>query len=876
VELIERDNELRLLEEHLRDATRGRGRMVLIGGEAGIGKTSLVQALADRRGEATLWWGACDALQTPHPLAPLHDIARAENVGFRALMSADTNRAELFEAVLTELQGSRRPILAVIEDVHWADDATMDLLKFLGRRIDRVACLLVVSFRDDQLTPAHPLRRLIGQLPPALTTRIDVPRLSLAAVEVLARRALQSAQGLHAVTQGNPFFVTEVLRHGGEAVPRAVRDLVLARYAELHAGAQAVVRLACVVPGRMERWLVERLLGDDVAAIEASLGSGLLGSSIDGALVFRHELARVAIESSLVEPVARSLHAAVLGALRSDTRAQASLARLVHHAVRCDDHDAVMHYAPQAADQARQRGAYREAAAHYATALRHAEIAGVDDDAERVANWLDGYAGGCERSDQLDELIAARLRLGAMHRRAGHVVSDARNLSQLAMSYTLALRNREAEAASRQALALLEPLPPSADLATAWRVQAHLCMLARDHDQSIRYSSQALELAERLGERETAALAVNTLGAATIHVDYDAGRAHLLRALDIGVADKRHFVVANALNNLAAASCELFRLSEAEEFLRQALALCERDEFERNRSYYLSMQALCDVYLGRWDAGAARALEIVGFSGAWNTSRIFALVALGRVQARRGEPDASATLDEALSLAEASQALRHIAPVRAARAEAAWLRGDTKAVVEEARAALARAASSGPFWFASELAYWLHRAGAADGVPARCVAPYALQIAGDWAAAAAAWATVGCPYEQARALAEGDGDAPLRAWRLFDAMGARPAADAVRRQLGKASRRLLPPVARLPTPGNPFQLTPREVEVLSLLCAGMKNAAIAARLVRSVRTVDHHIAAIYGKLGVSSRSEAVAAALRAGIGTTNRQFPSSV
>jgi hypothetical protein len=310
-------------------------------------------------------------------------------------------------------------------------------------------------------------------------------------------------------------------------VPRAVQDLVLARYAELDAQAQAIVRLACVVPGRIELWLVEHLVGNAVGPIEACLGSGLLASAAGDTLAFRHEIARAAIESSLAGPLARSLHAAVLEVLRGDARADASLARLVHHAVGADDHEAVMHYAPQAADHARQRGAFRAAAAHYATALQHAEIAGVDPDAERVAHWLDGYAGGCERSDQLDELIAARVRLGALHRHAGNVAAEAHNLSQLAMSYTLMLRHEDAGSANRQALALLQPLPPCAALATAWRVQAHLCMLARDHEASIRYSTDSLELAERLGERETAGLALNTLGASTIHVDYDAGRAHL-------------------------------------------------------------------------------------------------------------------------------------------------------------------------------------------------------------------------------------------------------------------------------------------------------------------------------------------------------------
>ncbi len=861
IELVERENEIRLLEGCLREAARGSGRMVLLGGEAGIGKTSLLQLLADRREEAVLWWGACDALQTPHPLAPLHDFAREANLGFRPLLAAQTDRAQLFEAVLDELRQSRLPILAVIEDVHWADEATLDLLKFLGRRIDRVPCLLVASFRDDQLTASHPLRRLIGQLPSARVTRVDVPRLSPVGVELMARRALQSAHGLHAITQGNPFFVTEVLRHGGEPVPRAAQDLVLARYAELDAAAQAVVRLACVVPGRIERWLVERLLGSDVAPIEACLGSGLLASMAGSALGFRHELARAAIESSLTEPLARSLHAAVLEALSGDSRAQASLARRVHHAVRADDHEAVMHFAPLAAEEARQRGAWREAAEHYAFALRHAASAGVDDDAARMARWVDGFAGGCERRDQLNELIAARRRLDAICQRTGQVAERARNLSQLAMNLTLTVRYDEAGAANRQALALLEPLTPGAALATAWRVQAHLCLIANDFETSIRYSTQSLALAERLGERETAALAVNSLGAATIEADYDAGRAHLLRAIEMGMADGRHFVVANAMNNLAFASCELFRWHDAQALLDQALALCERDEYERNRGYYLALRALCEVHLGRWNDGAARAQEIVLSELVISPIRFFALLALGRVQARRGEAQAAAaTFDTALALAPSSIALS------AARAEAAWLRGDTAAAVDEARRGLDLAGETGPPWYVGELGYWLTCAGAGQGVPPRCAAPYALQIDGDWAAAAAAWAAIGCPYEQARALAEGDGAARLQAWRLFDGLGAQPAAEALRGRLDKAARRLLPRVTRPGTAAQPFQLTVREVEVLSLLCAGLKNAAIAGRLVRSVRTVDHHVAAIYAKLGVKSRSEAVAAALRAGIG----------
>ena len=273
--LVEREAALQVLADSLREAMGGAGHTVLVGGEAGIGKTSLLKALAASRGEARLWWGACDALETPHPLAPLHDIACAGEAGFQALLRADADRAALFDAVLSELQHAAQPILFVVEDAHWADEATMDLLKFVGRRMDRTRCLLVVSYRDDEVASGHPLRRLIGELPANLLRRVDVQQLSPQAVEILARRALRSAGGIHAATRGNPFFVTELLQHGIDGVPRGVQDLVLARLARLGPAAQEIVRLASVVPAQIERWLVEALLGEDGAALEQCLDAGL-------------------------------------------------------------------------------------------------------------------------------------------------------------------------------------------------------------------------------------------------------------------------------------------------------------------------------------------------------------------------------------------------------------------------------------------------------------------------------------------------------------------------------------------------------------------------------------------------------------------------
>ncbi len=545
-----------------------------------------------------------------------------------------------------------------------------------------------------------------------------------------------------------------------------------------------------------------------------------------------------------------------------------SLARLVHHATRAGDRAAILRYAPEAARQAQRRGAHREAAAHYRTALEHAHDVVVVNDR---AAWLDAYARECQATDQLNEAIDARMCLGELYRHSANILGEADNLSQLALVYVLALRNADADAASRRAIELAESQPSGVQLAGAYRVESQLRMLNRDYEAAIVWGTKAIRLAEQHGDREVLAAAYSALGGATVFIDYEAGCAHLKHALDIALAEGRHYIAANIYNNLGSASGELFRLQEARRYLTQAIAFAQQHEIDFYRNYCVAWLALVEMYLGRWEDAGEHALDIVQQTTHRTTSRVMALVALGRLRARRGDDGVTEILDEALELALASDTLQRIAPVRAVRAEAAYLRGDMHAVIEEAKPALALAIRHKHPWFAGELAYWMQRASALDAAPDPCAEPFALQMTGRWREAANAWADLGCPYEQARALGEGDANVQLEALALFEHLGARPAADRLRSQLRAAGVRGLPRGKRASTQTNPHQLTAREVEVLMLLCEGLKNSEIAERLCRSVRTVDHHLAAVFVKLGVSSRSEAIAAALHSGIESQYRQ-----
>ena len=849
IDLHEREAPLAALREAAVRASQGHGHVVLLSGEAGIGKTSLLRAFA-RESPAPVWWGACEALQTPQPLAPLHDMARARPLGFAPLLDPANARMALFDAVLREMQAA--PCVVVVEDAHWADEATRDLLRFVGRRIDRTNALLVISFRHDEVPASHPLRGAVGELPAQDTTRLQLSPLSPDAVAALARAALRSPSGVHATTGGNPFYVTELLRHGGEVVPASVQDLVLARFSRLTPGARAVAQLAAIVPARIEDDLVEALLHPARDDLEACFDVGLLLA--EGAhLAYRHELARVAIERSLSPPLARSLHARVLQLLQG--RAATSPARLAHHAALANASEAVLRFAPEAALAARARGARTEAAAHFREALRHADAL---PPRSRVP-LLEGLAVESQAIGRIAEAIAAREEIAQLLA-DGPAEPRGRNLSELALVLVLALRNAEADARSREAIATLEALPHGAALASAYRVEAQLRMLNRDCAEAVLRGTSAIALARECGDDAVAIAAAGTVGTARLLQGEPDGLAMLQDVLARARERGLDFVAANTLANLGSGLGEIHRFEQADRFLREAIGFATARDIAFYRLYGLAWLALVELHRGRWDEAAAHAEEVLATDAEGTTSRVMALCALGRVRLRRGSAGAEELLDEARERALASGTLQRLAPVQAARAEAALQRDDPDTAAEEVMQALPLARAKAHPWFVGELADLLHRAGREPPPLAECARPFAARIAGRWREAAQAWAEIGEPFERARALAQGDEAARIEALGLYEGLGAQPAAEALRRGLRDAGVRGVPRGPRASTTRHAHGLTAREAEVMALLALGLRNSEIAERLFRSVRTVEHHVDAILRKVGARSRAEAVALA----------------
>jgi tetratricopeptide (TPR) repeat protein len=347
-------------------------------------------------------------------------------------------------------------------------------------------------------------------------------------------------------------------------------------------------------------------------------------------------------------------------------------------------------------------------------------------------------------------------------------------------------RRKEAEAAAARAIAVLETLEPGHQLALAYSNQAQLDMLASRTEAALAWASRAKELAERLGDQETLTHALTNIGTARLTGGDLGGRADLEQAFEVAVAAGLDDHAARALVNLAGSTVEMRDYRHARSDLDRALAFVARHDLAGYAHYLTGVRASMRLDLGD-QAGAEQDARTALTQ--WEQRRqggigaVYALVTLGRLQARRGDPDAAATLQEAGDEAHPTGELQWVGPVAAARAEHAWLLGETDRVAEEAARAFELAAQVRHPWFAGELACWLWRAGALPEVPAVAAEPYRLLMTGDWRAAADAWQVLGCPYERALALAHGDAEARREALRLLDDLGAGLAAQRVGGQL---------------------------------------------------------------------------------------------
>ena len=426
-------------------------------------------------------------------------------------------------------------------------------------------------------------------------------------------------------------------------------------------------------------------------------------------------------------------------------------------------------------------------------------------------------------------------------------------------------RKAEAESYAHEAVGILKDLNPGPELAMAYSNRSQLHMLADESHEAILWGSRAIELAEKLGATEPLAHALNNVGSAELFVGNEQGRLKLEQSLGLALQNDLYEYAARAYTNLASFALRDRNYHLAKPYLDACIAYTTEHGFDAARLYMMAERAQAYFQQGEWENAAEEAGYVLSQYRVSPISKIPALAVLGHLRVRRGDPDAERLLTEARDLAIQAAELQRIAPVASARAELAWLTGDFEQLRHEASAVLEMAPSRDNRWVQGEFAFWMWRAGGAPQTHDGIAAPYALQMSGDWQAAAEAWKEIGCPYEEAMALADGDEPAKLAALEILERLGAGPPKEMLTQALRATGVRSIRRGPRPSTKGNPCGLTNRELEILTLMAQGLGNAQISQRLFISSRTVDHHVSAVLAKLDVHSRSEAVAFAFQSGL-----------
>jgi DNA-binding CsgD family transcriptional regulator/tetratricopeptide (TPR) repeat protein len=846
--LVEREDLLGELVAGFDDALTGQGGLVFVGGEAGVGKSALVRALAaEVRPRAIVRFGGVDNVTTADAMGAFQDAVP----DLVPILSAGGERVGVFRALRDLL--SAEPGLLVLEDLHWADEATLDALRFLGRRLDDLTVLIVATYRHDEVTARHPLTGVLGDLAGQHgVRRMRVPPLSVDGVTALAAGTGLDPVAVHARTGGNAFFVTELLEAGGRDLPATVTDAILARVARLTPAAQDAAAAAATIGTVADGGLLAAIGATDVGAVDECVERGVLMTE-GGGFAFRHELARQAVETSLSAVRRRQLHARAFRELTS--RTPEDHRALAHHAAGSGNDAAAAHHATLAAERAARLGAHREAAAQYRIALRHG-TAGADRAALFVALSYE-----CYLTDQLPEAITARQRALELHELAGDQAragDDQRWLSRLSW---FSGRGADAERYASHAIAALEPLGPSVALAMAYSNLAQLRMLAKDDAAAQEWGGRALDLASRLGDVETESHALNNIGAAQIDAGALAeGEAALQRSLDLALSLDLHEHAARAYTNLASSAVEQRRYAVAETYLDAGIGYCVDRDLDAWTRYMSAWRCILFADLGRFDEALGDARKLLDSPALTPITAIGAAASAARVLSRRGE-DAGPYLERAITLAATTGELQRVGTAACAAAEDAWLRGDTAAIPALTDAAWALAVEHQAPWLGGELAWWRSIAGRPGAREVSPAPAFALMLDRRPTAAAAAWDVIGSPVWASYARGMGDAAEADRAARELDRLGATRAVDALlrtRRDLGLPLPRR-PRGAARQTAGN---LTARELQVLALLAEGLSTQEIAGRLIVSPKTAEHHVSSVLRKLGEPTRARAVAAALR--------------
>ena len=767
--LLERESELDVLARALAAASAGTGSAVAVSGEPGAGKSALVEAACSTGHGLRVLRGGCDPLGTPRPLGPVRDLL----ADLRPLDGA-APLSEVCEVTYAVLRSE--PTVLVVEDLHWVDAASAEVLRFLLRRLEAMPCAVVLTYRDDEIGERHSVRPLLGDLAViGCASSLRLEPLSVEGVAALVDGSPLDPGTVHALTGGNPFFTTEVAKDPGLPLPATVRDAVLARTAGIAEEDFEVLQLAASAPDRLDDRVLPSL-GVDLPTLRRLHGTGLLVRQ-RGGLVFRHELARLAVESTIPAGGTARLHARLLQALESVQPQDPAV--LTHHAVAAADAPRAAHHATAAAEEASRSGAHSEAVAFLETALAH--LPGADPRDRAVLLTRLGY-----EQYMTSRLVPAIATVSATFP-IWQGVGDDTGLSMAhdscaVMEYYNARRGA-AQTHAERAAGLAGPA--HLEFGRARATQAYLAYMRGDVQRTLAFASDASRIAADLGD-EALALRSRLVGAATTSpLGADGARERLVRVVEEARDHGFDEVASTGYSNLAYLDVEQRRLADAERTLEESLALTVERDIPICNHWQTGVRSRLRLLEGRWRAAledADDALTRVGMPVATFWPHLVA----GLVHLRRAGTE-DHHLEAAWLMADRlDEPLRRL-PALAALAERMWMTGvpDGRVTRTAPRVLEQALGSSAQTWSVGDLAVWLSRLGIAHPVdPATVEEPHRLVLTGRPEEAASWWRQAGGVVDEALSCVEAPrAETRLRAVEQLDALGATATADRLRRVL---------------------------------------------------------------------------------------------
>lgn len=847
--LLERQHEMDLLDRAMSAARDGNGSIVFVVGEAGIGKTSLVSEFASEsgvEGRARILRTAFEDLSTPEAFAVLRDLDIVDQASIDSASDGES-RLSLFSNVLAEL--ARQPTLLVIEDLHWADDASMDLIRYLGRRVSDWPLMVLVTSRNEEAGARGRLQRALADIPAESRTRIDLHRLSANAVDEWARRLGRDASGLFDTSGGNPLFVNELLASCG--VSAMIDDLVITRADALSESGRDVLDRCSIVPRQVPFALADRL-GLAEGGVAECLAAGLLIEKPD-ALSFRHELTRQAVEQALSPMRRRRLHREMLSLLE---QSGASAARLLHHANAAGDLDKVKALAPAAARQASGLGAHREAAATWRTVLDLADSL----DEQQLVEVLEGLAYELHLNGEPAESVKLINQAISIHERTGDLPKQGNAHRWKSRFFYVDGNFDMARQSALAAVDLLQPLGEGVELAMAFSTLSQLAMLNDDVEECLEWGERAIDMARALGRFDIVAHATNNVGAALHTRDPEKSEQVLREAQALCRQHGLHEEYCRALTNHYSTLAMRRKAQEALALAKHCVAFSIEHDIDLFRRYAMGFAALCEVILGDWDAAREYVRTATADGGGTRLSRNPAIRAACQMAIRRGQ-DATAYLDEMEEHASFGRESQRFLAYALLAAEHCWTTGDRSPNrINALNIAWDDQKPDSEPWDVGALWYWRRLLLGIDEVPKYRPLPYPMILVreGRIDDAYTLAENAGLTFLTAQILAEGDEAHAQRAIRVLDRLGATATLDRIRAGLSARGIRTGTRGPRKSTRENPHGLTKRELDVLALIDQGLTNKDIGEKLFVSAKTVDHHVSSLLGKLGARNRSEAAA------------------